>query len=166
MPDPRIALVAAMAEHRVIGHDNRMPWHLPADLAHFKAVTYGKPVVMGRKTLESIGRPLPGRHNIVVSRQADYRPEGVTVVADLEAALAAAGDVPELMIIGGATIYAQMLPRADRLYLTFIELAVDGDACFPAWEPGQWRELERERHEPDARNAHAYSFVTLERVPD
>ncbi|MBI2381727.1 MAG: type 3 dihydrofolate reductase [Gammaproteobacteria bacterium] len=164
MTQPLISLIAAMAENRVIGKDNQMPWHLPADLAHFKAVTYGKPVIMGRKTLESIGRPLPGRHNIVVSRSADFRPEGVTVVADLEAAIAAAGDAPEIMVIGGATIYQQMLARADRLYLTFIELGVDGDACFPAWEPEAWRELASESHEADARNAHAYRFVTLERV--
>lgn len=161
---PRISLIAAMAEDRVIGRDNTMPWHLPADLAHFKQVTYGKPVVMGRKTLESIGRPLPGRHNIVISRNPDFRPEGVTVVADLDAAIAAAGEVAELMIIGGATIYEQMLSRADRLYLTFIELAVAGDAHFPDWSELSWRESDNERHEADARNAHACRFVTLDRV--
>lgn len=161
---PLISLIAAMAEDRVIGRDNTMPWHLPADLAHFKQITLGKPVIMGRKTLESIGRPLPGRHNIVISRNPDFRPEGVTVVADLDAAIAAAGDVAELMIIGGATIYAQMLPRADRLYLTFIALAVEGDARFPDWTACAWRETVDERHEADARNAHAYRFVTLERA--
>lgn len=164
MGKPRISLIAAMAEDRIIGRDNAMPWHLPADLAHFKRITLGKPVVMGRKTLESIGRPLPGRHNIVVSRNPEYAPEGVTVVADLDAALAVAGDVPELMIIGGATLYAQMLPKADRLYLTFIELRVEGDARFPDWRDGNWRESHSESHAPDEKNSHAYRFVTLERV--
>lgn len=163
MSKPRISLIAAMARDRVIGRDNQMPWHLPADLAHFKKVTLGKPVVMGRKTLESIGKPLPGRHNIVVSRSG-FAVEGVTVVADLDAAIAAAGDAPEIMIIGGATIYAQMLERADRLYLTHIDLVVEGDARFPEWNGATWREVDSEAHLPDERNAHAYRFVILERA--
>lgn len=163
MARPLISLIAAMADGRVIGRDNQMPWHLPADLAHFKKLTLGKPVIMGRKTLESIGKPLPGRHNIVLSRHADFSPPGVTVVADLDAALAAAGDVPEIVIIGGATIYAQMLARADRLYLTLISLTVDGDAHFPDWTTEPWRIAERHLHAADERNPHPLEFLTLER---
>ncbi|MCH1929773.1 type 3 dihydrofolate reductase [Shewanella sp. A25] len=137
-----IAMIAAMANNRVIGKDNQMPWHLPEDLRHFKAMTLGKPVVMGRKTFESIGRPLPGRHNIVISRQADLAIEGVTCVTSFDAAKAAAGECEELVIIGGGQLYAELLPLADKLYLTEINLDVEGDTYFPHWDDGQWQVAE------------------------
>ena len=158
----KISMVAAMAKSRVIGKDNAMPWHLPADFAWFKKVTMGKPVVMGRKTFESIGRPLPGRHNIVISRNAGYQAEGITVVSDIEAAKNAAGNVEELMVIGGGSIYAACLEDADRLYLTFIDLDVEGDTQFPDWGNG-WQEVHSESYAADEKNAHDMRFVILER---
>lgn len=159
----KISMVAAMANDRVIGKDNAMPWHLPADFAWFKQVTMGKPVVMGRKTFESIGRPLPGRQNIVISRNPDFQAEGVIVVADIAAAKSVAGAVDELMIIGGGSIYAACLPDADRLYLTFIDFAVDGDTRFPDWGDG-WQEVNRESYTADEKNAHDMQFVILDRA--
>ena len=159
-----ISFVVAMSRNRVIGRDNRLPWHLPADLQHFNRVTMGKPVLMGRKTHESIGRPLPGRTNIVVSRDPEYRAEGCVVVNSIEEALRAAGDVEELMVIGGAEFFQQLLARADRIHLTLIEEDFEGDVLFPELEPDEWRELSREEHGPDERNPHAYSFRVLERV--
>lgn len=162
----QISMIAAMAHDRVIGLDNQMPWHLPADLAHFKRVTLGKPVLMGRKTFESIGRPLPGRRNLVISRNPDYRVEGVEVVDSVEAAMAllTGGDAtPELMVIGGGHLYAQLLPRADRLYLTRIDLAVEGDTRFPAFDDGQWQLVESEPHAADEKNPHPYRFETWQR---
>lgn len=138
-----IAMIAAMAHNRVIGKDNQMPWHLPEDLRHFKAMTLGKPIIMGRRTFESIGRPLPGRVNIVISRQADYHADGITLVSSLNDALLAAGDVEEAVIIGGGQLYREALPLAQRLYLTEIDLAVEGDTTFPQWDDGTW-ELESE----------------------
>lgn len=157
----KISMIAAMAQDRVIGKDNAMPWHLPADFAWFKQSTLGKPIVMGRKTFESIGRPLPGRHNIVISRNPDYSAEGVTVVADIAAAKVAAGDVEELMIIGGGSIYAACLSEADRLYLTFIDLSVEGDTRFPEWG-NDWQEVHSESYQADDKNAHDMRFVILE----
>ena len=159
----KISLIAAMAHGRAIGIDNRMPWHLPADFQHFRRVTLGKPVVMGRKTFESIGRPLPGRHNIVVSRDPELHFDGATVVASIEAALAAAGEVDEVMVIGGESFYAQMLPRADYLYLTFVEGDFEADAWFPEWDPAEWQEIEQSAHPADERNSQAMRFVTLQR---
>ncbi len=160
-----ISMIAAMAHDRVIGLDNQMPWHLPADLAHFKRVTLGKPVLMGRKTFESIGRPLPGRRNLVISRNPDYRAGGVEVIDSVEAALAllADSDVAELMVIGGGHLYGQLLPRADRLYLTRIDLAVEGDTRFPAFDENDWSCIERELHQPDEKNPHPYCFETWQR---
>ncbi|MGL6549449.1 type 3 dihydrofolate reductase [Aeromonas hydrophila] len=160
-----ISMIAAMAHDRVIGLDNQMPWHLPADLAHFKRVTLGKPVLMGRKTFESIGRPLPGRRNLVISRNPDYRADGVEVIDSVEAALAllTGSDVAELMVIGGGHLYGQLLPRADRLYLTRIDLAVEGDTRFPAFDEGDWLCIEREPHQPDEKNPHSYCFETWQR---
>ncbi|MGD8851695.1 MAG: type 3 dihydrofolate reductase [Gammaproteobacteria bacterium] len=160
----RIALVAAMAENRVIGRDNRVPWRLSADLRHFKSLTMGKPVIMGRNTWESIGKPLPGRSNIVVTRNRDYRAQGARVVHSIEQALAAAAGCEEAMIIGGAELYRQTLERADRLYLTLVEATLEGDTLFPEIEPDEWRELEREHHRADEKNECDYSFVTLERI--
>ncbi|MGN5011352.1 type 3 dihydrofolate reductase [Aeromonas veronii] len=161
----KISMIAAMAHDRVIGKDNQMPWHLPADLAHFKRVTLGKPVLMGRKTFESIGRPLPGRRNLVISRNPDYQAEGIEVVGSIEAALAllAGSSVEELMVIGGGHLYAEMLPSADCLYLTQIDLAVEGDTRFPAFDDGQWQRIACESHPADEKNPHPYSFETWQR---
>ncbi|HHQ4711328.1 type 3 dihydrofolate reductase [Aeromonas veronii] len=161
----KISMIAAMAHDRVIGKDNQMPWHLPADLAHFKRVTLGKPVLMGRKTFESIGRPLPGRRNLVISRNPDYQAEGIEVVGSVEAALAllAGSSVEELMVIGGGHLYAEMLPNADCLYLTRIDLAVEGDTRFPAFDDGQWQRVDCESHPADEKNPHPYSFETWQR---
>lgn len=160
-----LALIAAFATNGVIGFDNRMPWHLPADLKHFKALTLGKPIIMGRKTWDSLGRPLPGRLNIVVSHQPGLQLQGAEVFADLDAALARAAQwageqgVDELMLIGGAQLYAQALPLAERLYLTRIELQPQGDAFFPAFDESQWRRVERSEHAAEA-GAPAYAFET------
>ncbi len=158
----KISMIAAMAHDRVIGKDNQMPWHLPADLAHFKRVTLGKPVLMGRKTFESIGRPLPGRRNLVISRNPGYQAEGIEVVGSVEAALTllASRSVEELMVIGGGHLYTEMLPSADCLYLTQIDLAVEGDTRFPAFADEQWQCVEREVHQADEKNPYPYSFET------
>ena len=158
-----ISLIAAMARHRVIGKDNGLPWRLPADLKHFKTVTLGKPVIMGRKTFESIGKPLPGRTNIVVTRDPAFAAEGCDIAHSLDAAIAAAGDVPEAMIIGGANLYAQALPRATRLYLTLIDVEVEGDAWFPDYNKDEWREVECVAGTQDDNNHHPHRFVVMER---
>ena len=158
-------MIAALAKKQVIGKNNLMPWHMPADLAHFKRVTLGKPVLRGRKTFESIGRPLPGRRNLVISRNPDYQAEGIEVVGSVEAALAllAGSSVEELMVIGGGHLYAEMLPSADCLYLTRIDLAVEGDTRFPAFDDGQWQRVDCESHPADEKNPHPYSFETWQR---
>lgn len=161
----KISLIAAMARNRVIGIENRLPWKLPADMKWFRQHTLGKPIVMGRKTFESFGgRPLPERHNIVITRDSHYQAEGASVVHTIDAAIAAAGDVEELMIIGGASFYEQMLPVADRMYLTFVDMQVEGDAWFPAYDESEWRQVERHDHLPDDKNPCAYSFVIFERT--
>ncbi|MEH0690292.1 type 3 dihydrofolate reductase [Vibrio cholerae] len=157
-----ISMIAAMAQDRVIGKDNQMPWHLPADFAWFKRCTMGKPVVMGRKTYQSIGRPLPGRTNIVISRDSSLSIEGVTVVASIEQALAAAGDVEEVMIIGGGSIYQHCLAQADKLYLTFIDAKVEGDTQFPDWGDA-YQETYREAYAADEKNRYDMQFVVLEK---
>ncbi len=163
MDRPLISIIAAMARNRVIGHENRLPWRLPADLQHFKAMTMGKPMVMGRKTWESLPGLLPGRPHIVVSRNRNYRAEGATLAHSLEEAIEAAGRVDELMIVGGANLYAQALSHARRMYLTLIDAAVEGDAWFPPFDEAEWRETARERHQADQKNPHDYQFVTLEK---
>jgi dihydrofolate reductase len=161
----KISMIAAMADNRVIGKDNKMPWHLPADLKFFKKMTIAKPVIMGRKTFESIGRPLPGRHNIVITRSNDFCADGITIVHDTDSALAAAGDVEEVVIIGGGNIYQQMLGRVDELYLTFIELLVDGDAYFPDYnQVGQWQQVWQEQHSVAQGQPYNYRFVRLKRT--
>lgn len=163
----RVALVVAMADNRVIGAKGGLPWRIPADLKHFKAVTMGKPIVMGRRTYDSIGKPLPGRPNIVVTRGGGTYPDGVDTAADVEAALAIAtrraheAGVEEIMIIGGATLYEALLPRADRLYLTEIHETAEGDTYFPAFDKGEWREVAREDRDDIYRAP--VSFVTLDR---
>lgn len=158
-----ISLIAALAADRVIGMENAMPWDLPADLAWFKRNTLNKPVIMGRLTWESIGRPLPGRLNIVVSSQSGDNAQGVTWISSLEEAIAAAGDVEEIMVIGGGRIYEQMLDRADRLYLTHIDAEVEGDTHFPDYEPDEWQSVFSEFHDADEKNSHSYCFEILER---
>ena len=159
-------MIAAMANNRIIGQDNQMPWHLPADLQHFKQVTMAKPVIMGRKTFESIGRPLPGRQNIIISHNADYKAEGIEVVTSPDAALALVKEADEVMIIGGGNIYQQFLPHAERLYLTFIDLDVEGDTQFPDYESvANWTVVEQEEKLPDNNNPHPYTFVTLYKKP-
>ncbi len=165
---PRLCLIVAMARNRVIGRGGEMPWHLPADLRHFKAVTMGKPLIMGRKTFQSIGRPLPGRTNIVVTRRPDFTIEGILTCTDWAATVALAGEiaqrdgVDEIMVIGGGEIYALALPRADRIYLTEVQIDAAGDTVFPEIESGAWRERSRDSHPSDA-DAPGYDFVLLER---
>lgn len=159
-----LSQIVALGRNRVIGAGNALPWRLPDDLAHFKRLTLGKPVLMGRKTWESLGRPLPGRDNLVITRNPGYHAAGARVFASLDTALAACSDAPEIMLIGGAELYAQTLPICDRLYLTEIDAAPDGDAFFPALDPADWRETAAEPHPADARHAHAFTWRTLERV--
>jgi len=160
---PTISLIAAMANNRVIGINNSMPWHLPADLRHFKALTVGKPIIMGRKTWESLPGLLPDRPHIVVTRKPNYQAEGCQVVHSIDEALAAAGDVPEVMIVGGAAFYTAMLPQADRLYLTQVETTVEGDAFFPDYNTAEWQLTAQEQHAADEKNPFPYCFLTLER---
>jgi len=159
-----LTAVVAATENNVIGRDNGMPWHLPADLQHFKAVTLGKPVLMGRRTFAAIGRPLPGRRNLVLSRDLGFVAAGVETFSTLEQALAAAGDVDELMIIGGQTVYELALPHVRRVHLTRLHMQVEGDAHFPDLPPEQWREVSRSARRPaDERNACDMTFLVLER---
>jgi dihydrofolate reductase len=162
---PLVSIIVATDERGAIGSDGRLPWHLPDDLRRFKALTLGKPIVMGRKTWDSIGRPLPGRHNIVVSRRRDLEIAGATVVASLDEAIAAAGDVPEICIVGGAEVYRLALPWTDVIHLTRVHTVVDADTFFPALEPTQWAVAAREERPADDRNPHACSFEELRRMP-
>jgi dihydrofolate reductase len=159
MSAPELVLIAAVARNGVIGRENTLPWRLKADLAHFKRTTLGAPVLMGRKTWESLGRPLPGRHNIVISRNADYRAEGATVVPSLAAAISAAGDVPQVFLIGGAQLYAEGIGQADRLILTEVQAQIEGDAWFPPVDPAHFREIGRSHLPADADNDHPMDFV-------
>ena len=158
---PRLTLVVAYSDNRAIGRDNALPWKLPGDLAHFKRTTLGSPIIMGRKTWESLGRPLPGRINVVVSRNAQYAAQGAVVVPTLADAVRACGDVADAYVIGGAQIYAQAIPLAQRLIATEVHAQVDGDAFFPELPAGQWQEVSREPK--PAENGYAYDFVVYER---
>lgn len=159
MTSPELALIVAVASNGVIGRDNKLPWHIPEDLRHFKQVTLGKPVVMGRKTFESIGRPLPQRENIVVTSNPSWQAQGVRAVHSLDQAVAGSS-APEIMVIGGARLFAEALSRAKRLHLTEIHRAYEGDVYFPSYDRAQWRETWREDHEGDP----PFAFVTLERI--
>jgi len=159
----RVALVVAMADNGVIGRGGGLPWHLPDDLKYFKVVTLGKPVLMGRRTFESIGKPLPGRRNLVLSRAAAASAPGVEYVHSVEQARALAAGAAELCVIGGAEVYALALPLATRIYLTRVHGSVTGDVCFPLRDFAAWRQSESVEHPADARHAYAMSFVTLER---
>lgn len=162
----RISLIVAMAENRVIGTRNELPWHLSADLKRFKSLTMGHPLVMGRRTHESIGRPLPGRMNIVLTSIPNYLAPGCIVVHSVPEALARAEPAPECFVIGGAVLYAAFLPRAARIHLTEIHHAYAGDVYFPEFDRSAWREVEREDIDHDPAFPHRYSFVRLERYSE
>ncbi len=159
----KIALIAAMDLNRLIGANGRMPWHLPADLRHFRRVTWGKPIIMGRRTHEAIGSALPGRVNIVVTRNPDYKAPGCVVVHNLSAALLASGAADQTFIIGGAEIYAACLPLAERIYLTELQAEFTGDAYFPALAANEWRETNRITVADDPTVDFSYRFLMLER---
>lgn len=161
-PRRNVILIAAIAENGVIGDQNRLPWHLSADLRRFRSLTRGHAVIMGRRNYESIGRPLPERDNIVITRNPQFVAPGCRVVHSLAAALDAATGT-DVFVIGGAEIYRQALPLAERLEITEVHAHVPGDVYFPTFATTDWREVARERHEPDGKNAYAYSFVTYER---
>jgi len=160
----RRSLVVAVASNGVIGRDNQLPWKLPDDMAYFKRVTMGHPVVMGRRTYESIGKPLPGRLNIVVTHNRDFQAPGCTVVGSLDDAWKAAGDAEEVSVIGGTTLFGETLPIADRIHLTEVLAAVPGDTFFPAFDRSQWRESEVSRHAADDRHAYPFRIVVLDRI--
>jgi dihydrofolate reductase len=158
------SLIVAMSENRVIGREGSLPWHLPADLKHFKETTMGHPIVMGRRNYEDIGRPLPGRQNIVLSRQEDYTADGCSVIHAPEELEAVVPDGSEVMIIGGADIYELFFPKVTRMYLTLVHAEIEGDIYFPAFGVGKWKETSRKFHEADEANRYDYTFVTMERT--
>ena len=154
-----LSIITAFDRNHLIGRDNSLPWHLPADLAFFKRTTMGKPIIMGRKTFESIGRPLPGRRNIIISRNPDLQIEGCETCTSVEQALQQLGDYAEVFLIGGASLYQQMLAQAENLYDTEIDEEFNGDAWFPDISADEWQEVWRENHSADDSNPHNYSFV-------
>jgi dihydrofolate reductase len=161
-----ISTIVATAKNGVIGKEGGLPWYLPAELAHFKKITMGHPIIMGRKTHESIGRPLPGRTNVVVTRDKKYRSEGITVSHSLEDAVKTAKQSPgadEIFIIGGEEIYKQAMPLLNKIYLTEVDAKVEGDKFFN-YDKEQWREVSRVKHSADDENQHAYNFLVLERA--
>ncbi len=158
-----LSIVVAMDENRLIGKDNKLPWHLPADLAYFKKITTGKSIVMGRKTYDSIGRPLPNRRNIVISRNSKTLITGCEVLTSIDEVLSTTKDEDEVMIIGGASLCEQLLPQVSRLYITKIEGEFDGDVYFPEYDESDWRQVICESHLPDASNQYPYHFLVLER---
>jgi dihydrofolate reductase len=161
-----ISLIWAMDENRLIGVENRLPWRLPADMKWFRRHTLGKPIIMGRKTFDSFGgRPLPERTNIVVTRDKGYTAEGALIVHSIDEALQAAGNAAEVLIIGGASFYQQLLPRADRLHITQVHGTFKGDAWFPAFDMTAWQETAREEQPVDEKNAYACTFLSYERKP-
>jgi dihydrofolate reductase len=163
MNTPTVTLIVAVADNGVIGRDNALPWHLPEDLKRFKRITMGKPIVMGRKTFESIGRPLPGRLNIVMTRGTDYRREGVTVVHDVNGALRAAGAAEEVMVIGGPDLFRLFLPHATRAHITRVHGDVTGDVYWSALDPAEWRIAQREEFAADERHEYPMTFESWER---
>lgn len=160
----RLAAIVALSKNRVIGKDNKLPWHLPADLRYFKQVTLNKTIVMGRKTYESIGRPLPLRNNIVITRDPHFDAPGCLVFNSIEEVLAAIAAEDEVMVIGGAHLYQQLLPRMDRLYLTLIHEDIEGDVFFPELNQEEWIEVSRVDHDADEKNPHRFSFVVKDRL--
>ena len=162
-PLPNLSIIAALSDNRVIGRDNRLPWHMPADLAHFKRLTMGKPIIMGRRTWESLPGLLPHRTHVIVARDREYAAQGGLVVHSIQQALDLVGDADEMMVVGGANLYAQTLPLASRMYLTVLHARFEGDTVFPDYDEAEWREVERESHPADERNPHAYTFLNLAR---
>ena len=158
-----LSIVVAMDENRLIGKDNKLPWHLPADLAYFKKITTGKSIVMGRKTYESIGRPLPNRRNIVISRNSNTLITGCEMAFSINEALSLTKDEDEVMIIGGASLCEQLLPHVSRLYITKIKGKFDGDVYFPEYDETEWLTSSIETHQPDEKNNYVYQFITMER---
>lgn len=158
-----ISAIFAMSENRIIGKNNQLPWHLPADLKHFKKVTFGKPILMGRKTYESIGKPLPGRCNVVITKESNYQAPGCVVVNSIEQALTATKESAEIFVMGGALLYHAMLPLVQRLYMTIIHQSFEGDTFFPAFNQDDWKEIERIDNAKDSENPYSYSFFILDR---
>ena len=163
MSKPRVSLIAALAQNRVIGIENRLPWKLPEDLAHFKALTLGHPILMGRKTFESLGRPLPGRRNIVITRNVDYQPVGCETATSIPEAIDLCPQAEEVFFIGGAELYKQVLPLVDRLYLTEVQVQAHGDAWFPEYDSSAFREISRESHTGEKGDTLAFDFVVYVR---
>lgn len=158
-----VSLIVALTPQGVIGKDNTLPWHLPSDLKHFKMLTWGKPIIMGRKTFESIGKPLPGRQNIVITHQQNFSVSGCDIVHSLDEALKQAGKAQQVFIIGGSAVFAEALPFADFLYLTLIHADIAGNIYFPAWEQDNWEQVSRENFPADDQNPYPFSFVLLKR---
>jgi len=158
-----LSCIVAVSDNGVIGKDNKLPWHLPADLKHFKALTMGHAMIMGRKTYESIGRPLPGRTSIVLTRSTHHAPEGVTIAGSLDEALAACGDGTDAFVIGGESVFREALPRCHRIYLTRVHAEINGDTFFPLGSLEGWTLLEDERHPPDEKHLYPYSFQVYAR---
>ncbi|MBV1899168.1 MAG: dihydrofolate reductase [Cycloclasticus sp.] len=159
-----ISMIVAMAENRAIGKNNELLWHLPKDFQHFKSVTMGKPILMGRKTFESIGKALPGRKNIVISRDNNFTAEGIVIVHSITAALEATEEFDDVMVIGGASFYEQMLPVTETLYLTVVHQDFEADAFFPEIKTEEWEVVEQVKHEADEKHAYPYSFITYRRI--
>ncbi|MDF1828944.1 MAG: dihydrofolate reductase [Cycloclasticus pugetii] len=159
-----ISMIVAMAENRAIGKNNELLWHLPKDFQHFKSVTMGKPILMGRKTFESIGKALPGRKNIVITRDNNFTAEGIVIVHSITAALEATEEFDDVMVIGGASFYEQMLPVTETLYLTVVHQDFEADAFFPEIKTEEWEVVEQVKHEADEKHAYPYSFITYRRI--
>ena len=160
----KLAFFLAMDEQHGIGYQNQLPWHMPADLKYFKKFTLGKPILMGRKTFASIGKPLPGRENIVITRDPTYRALGCTVYHSPKLALAALQAHQEVMLIGGAELFTQLLPQAELIYLTRIHAVFTADVYFPAWNENEWQLVSEEKHQPDSKNPYPYTFMTYQRL--
>lgn len=158
-----ISGIVAVSENQVIGKDNQLPWHLPADLQHFKTITMGRPILMGRKTYESIGKPLPGRCNVIITSDESYQAPGCVIANSIATAFDAVSYSEEVFVIGGAGLFQQVLPQIQRLYLTLIHHQFEGDTFFPEIDWSEWAEIKHENHKPDADNKYAYSFLTLHR---
>jgi len=161
----KISIIVATCENHGIGKNNQLLWHLPNDLKFFKKITSGHTIIMGRKTFESIGRPLPNRRNIIITRQKGWTADGVEIASSISEALKLTSDEPEVFIIGGAEIYSQTLDLADRIYLTKVSVHLDADAFFPTLHPDEWEIIEKEDHQADEKHAYPYSFIVLERAP-
>jgi len=159
----RLSIVVALDDNRLIGKDNRLPWYLPADLAFFKKITTGNSILMGRKTYDSIGRPLPNRRNIVITRNSEISIKGCEIVNSIEKALSITKDEEEVMVIGGANLFEQLLPVVSRLYITHIEGEFEGGTYFPDYDESEWLVVSRESHQPDEKNKYAYQFSIMDR---